>query len=365
MHVMEITSGTVLCGAAKHCQLLAMELARRGHRVTVVCRPDSWIAQAMRGGPIEVVHSEQTRVPFHELRRVAAIARDSGVDVLHTHMSRAHFFGALLRWWAGLPCVATAHCRKFQLHWMLNDRVIAASEATRRFQTRWNLVRPSRIETIHNFLERRQIELPPPGLRDEVRRELGIEPSWHVVGTVGNVCARKGQLYLVQAFSRVLAVAPEARLAIVGPVLEPKYHDQVRETAERLGVAPRVLWLGQRLDAARLMTAFDQFVLASLEETLPLALLEAMGAGLPIVATDVGGVNECIVAGQSGVLVPPRDAEALGRALAELASDEQRRSNLAAAGRRRAVEQFSADAAVAKIERALASVVRHVAAAPY
>ena len=147
MHVMEIVSGRRPNGAIVHCQILSRELVRRGHRVTVVCRRGAWIGEQLESDcvGVEIVESELDRWPFDELRRVAAIVGEREVDVVHTHMSRAHAFGALLRWFGGVPSVATAHCRHIQLHWMLNDYVIAASEATRRYHRRYNLVGSRRI----------------------------------------------------------------------------------------------------------------------------------------------------------------------------------------------------------------------------
>ena len=98
MNIMEIISGTRVNGAILHCLLLCRELVRRGHRVTLVCRPRAWIGdQAPRHG-IEVVRSDLHRWPFDELRRIAGSSANSKIEVIHTHTSRSNFFGILLRW---------------------------------------------------------------------------------------------------------------------------------------------------------------------------------------------------------------------------------------------------------------------------
>ena len=120
-------AGTVIEARATE---LREELAARGHGVTLVCRPGAWIEHELRGGPVDVVLSDLHRWPTDELRRVAALVDARAIDVVHTHMSRAHFFGVLLRWFSDVPVVATAHNRRIQPHWMFNDGVIAVCEVS-------------------------------------------------------------------------------------------------------------------------------------------------------------------------------------------------------------------------------------------
>lgn len=168
MRIMQIVSGAGVNRAITHCLLLTRELARRGHRVTLVCRPGAWIARQLAVDPVDLIESDLRRWPLDELRRIAALARERRIEVVHTHMSRAHSFGVLLRWTSGLPCVATAQSRHVQLHWMFNDRVIAVSDTTRRFHGSYNLVRADRIVTISDFVDGDRI-LPRAG--DDANQE--------------------------------------------------------------------------------------------------------------------------------------------------------------------------------------------------
>lgn len=358
MNIMEITSGTDVNGAVRHCLLLSRELARRGNRVTLVCRPGAWIGDQFADGSVEVVRSDLHRMPLDELRRMAALVRQRGIHVIHTHMSRAHFFGVLLRWFSGTPCAATAHHRHFQVHWPLNDLVIAVSEATRRFHCRWNLVPAGRIETIHNFIDPAALVPVPESARHEVRAEWSVPPEDRLLGIIGNVLPRKGHMYLVRALPRVLAAMPAARLAVVGNEASPHYAARVKAVAEHLGVTERVVWAGHRTDIRRVLAALDLCVLASVEESLPLVLLEAMAAGLPVVATAVGGIPECIRPGQTGLLVPPADSEALAHAIIALLADPDRCQAFGQAGAVWVRQRFSAEIQVPRIEAALARIAR-------
>src|SRR5262249_20163904 len=131
--IIEIISGVEVNGATQHGLLLSRELARRGHAGTAVCRPAARIRREVGAAPVEVVESDLRRWPVDELWRIAGVARRKRIDVLHTHGSSASLFGVLLRRLSGVPCVATVHVENRHWFWVLNNRVIAVSEAMRRF----------------------------------------------------------------------------------------------------------------------------------------------------------------------------------------------------------------------------------------
>jgi glycosyltransferase involved in cell wall biosynthesis len=359
MRIMQIVSGREVNGAVVHCMLLARALASRGHTITLVCRPGAWIARQELTG-IEVLTSTLQRWPLTELRRIADAAREREVDVVQTHMSRAHFFGVLLRWFGGLPCVATAHCRSLQVHWAFNDRVIAVSEATARFHRRVNFVRGRKMEVVYNFIDEDRFSRVSLSDRLKTRAELGLKPKDLAIGSVGDVTARKGQLYLVRAMRQLIAHVPDARLLLIGGG-NPKYMDECVAEAERLGIPHAVKLFGHRGDIRNVLASLDIYTLASIEESFPLSTLEAMAAGLPLVTTTAGGLPECVIDGETGLLVPPRDSHALANALLQVATDMGLRSRFAEAGMLRVRTHFSADSQAPQIEAALARVARRAA----
>ena len=360
MTILEIISGRKINGAVVHCLALLEELVERGHRAILMCPPGSWIAGQLAGRrlAVELMPSDLHRWPTDDLRRVAKILRQQRIDVVHTHMSRAHFFGVLLRWLTGTPCVATAHSNHFQLHWMFNDRVIANSNATRRFQQGCNFVRSNRIETIPMFIDRRHLAQPRADSRQRARALLGLDPCEPLVGIVGNVRPRKGIEYAIGAMPRVLAAVPSARLAIIGNLRAADYVARVQSAAERLGAASRVLWLGHRDDVREILPAIDVYVQPSIKEPLGLSILDAMVSGLPVVATRVGGIPEVVVPGRTGLLVPPARSDALAEAIVAMLGDPARRREFGRAGRQRALDEFSPGCLVPRIEAVLAGAVR-------
>ncbi len=363
MKIMQITSGLDMNGATTHCLLLARELKQRGHEIVFLCRPNSWIRERASAEGFEAVESDLHRWPADELRRISTYVQSRGVDVVHTHMSRAHAFGVLLRWKSGVPCVATAHSCLVQFHWMFNDLVIAVSDKARRFHESYNLVQPHRIRTIRKFIDDQHIHRLPDHERREIRQSFGVGDQNLLLGAVGTVLPKKGQLHLIRALPQLLEQVPNAKLLVVGDLGPADYVSKVKGEAKALGVDSKIIWAGGRNDVSRIVPAMDVSVLASLEEDFPLAILEAMAASVPVVATDVGGVAECVSVRETGLLVPPGDSDALARALASLAASPQTREAMGEAGRRRLLRSFSTRSQTNEVEKALSSVVHRRAPA--
>jgi glycosyltransferase involved in cell wall biosynthesis len=267
-------------------------------------------------------------------------------DVFHIHVGsgRENFDGARAARRAGVPAVVQTQHQP----WLLNprkqasffraiapvDRLIAVSEGVR--LTHEGIGVPAeRLVTVPNGIVPRG---PGPG-RAAARAALGLRPDQLVVMTVGRLMVQKGQRYLVAAMPALAERFPRLAVVIVGGGYLAG--DLARQAAE-LGVAGFLHLPGHRTDARMLLDAADVFVLPSRQEGMPLAALEAMDAGLPVVATDVIGTAEIVAHGMTGTLVPPQDPPALAEALAELLADPDLRQRYARAGRIRYVEHFTA-----------------------
>jgi len=354
LRIAEIVSGAGVNGAATHCLALTRALSRRGHDTLLICRPQSWM-DAHASAHLDVAQSDLHRWPPDELRRIARLLRDRGIDLIHTHSSRAHFFGVLLRRFAGIPVVATAHSRRLQAHWMLNDHVIAVADAVRRFQ-RWNLVRPSRITVVHQFVDADAFFPADPEGRRASRAAIGIDPSMALVGSVGSVFREKGSQDLVAAWPAVVAAVPHAHLVIVGDG-PPAFVRELQAALEAQRVQRHVTWLGRRDDVPRIMRALDVLALPSHDEAAPAVALEAMASGVPVVATGVGGVPEYVADGLTGTLVSRGNATELSDALTRLLTDITVRMDYGRRARARVLEQFSLPVQVTKIERVFERVL--------
>lgn len=163
--------------------------------------------------------------------------------------------------------------------------------------------------------------------RAEARAELGVSDDEILVGTVANPSPAKGYPDLVVAASTVCAQRPDVRFVAIGhgPQLQA-----LRSQRDRAGLGDRLRFLGHRPDAARLVAGFDLFCLASHHEGLPLALMEALVLGVPVVVTNVGGMSELVTRDQEGILVPPARPDRLAEALLQVIDDPDRRAAFAA-----------------------------------
>jgi L-malate glycosyltransferase len=226
----------------------------------------------------------------------------------------------------------------------VSDRVLVGSAQVWSEVRRYDGVPSSRLVLLPYGI--RLDELDSSLSRKEARRALGV--SGFVVGAVGRLEEQKGHAHLLSAWSQVQRVIPEATLLLVG---DGRLREDLGRQAQELGLAERVRFLGTRRDLPLIFRALDLFVQPSLWEGLPLALLKAMGAGLPVLATQVSGVREVIRDGINGRLVVPGDPEPLAGAIAELYRYPEARSRLRAAARLTIRDNYSLEAMLARLEQ--------------
>jgi glycosyltransferase involved in cell wall biosynthesis len=206
-----------------------------------------------------------------------------------------------------------------------------------------------KISIIHSGVELNRYHITAKK-RQQKKKELGISPDSLVVGFVGWLIPIKGVTYLIKAMAEVVQRHPNSLLVLVGKGDEKGEEEiKLKEQVENLGLADNVRFLGWRPDVDEIMGCFDIFVLPSLNEGMGRVLVEAMSAGLPIVASRVGGIPDLVKHGENGLLVPPADAGALERAISDLLSDKARRKHMGETGKRMC-RPYSVEAMVEKID---------------
>lgn len=220
------------------------------------------------------------------------------------------------------------------------DAVLAVSEQVRQHAIEVDGIAPERVVTIYNGLDL---------LRWPARKKREERTGGPVITTVGNLRRVKGHDVLLDAAAIVCRHMPGARFTIGGEVLEPEYFLSLQQQIERLGLEAHVRFVGGVRDLPEHLAGADLFVLPSRSEGFSNAIIEAMAASLPVVATDVGGNAEAVQSGRTGLIVPPEDAEALAQAMLTLLSDPQKASDMGAAGRKMVAERFTVDAMMNRI----------------
>lgn len=237
------------------------------------------------------------------------------------------------------------------LTWRFDDAHLAVSRAIRASI-------PARlgrsVEVVAHGVDVEQVRSELP-FRAQVRRELGIAPEALVVGTVANLRPVKAYPDLLAAARQVIAQRPDVRFVTVG---QGPQEEEIRRLHADLGLGDGVLLLGHRPDAVRVMAACDVFCLPSLHEGLPVALMEALALGLPVVASAVGGIIEVVDDGCQGVLVEPAQPDRLSQALLEVLGDPELRRTMAAASAARGAT-LSIGQAVTRTEEVYEAVLAH------
>jgi glycosyltransferase involved in cell wall biosynthesis len=336
---------------------------------------DSGIKEAeKRGVKIIPLSSLARRIaPVRDLRAFFSLWRlmiREKPAIVHTHTSKAGILGRCAARLAGVPAIVhTPHGHVFFGHFgllasrfflqaerfmaSLTDRLIALTQGERNDYMALSVGDPGRIVTIHSGVDVDRYMQVKVNLQEK-RRSLGLNPEGLVVGTVGWLLPIKGPMYLLKAMAEVWKGYPETSLVYVG---KGDLEGELKEEASRMGVSERVSFLGWRDDIPEIMHILDIFVLPSLNEGMGRVLVEAMAAGRPVVASNVGGIPDLVMQGKNGLLVPAADIKALARGIEFFISYPNERKEMGEEGRKMAI-RFGSDSMVQKIDRLYLELLR-------
>jgi len=343
-------------GGQQHVLALAEGLTAQQINVAVACEAQGYLVDELRRR--QIVHLPVRLSLRPSIRGVSDIAkaiRACGAKLVHTHGGVAGFYGRLgARWIGGIRTVHTYHgihymhdtklakrvvhraIDRLLLRW--TDEVICVATSDRDLAIRERLAVPDHVTVIYNGIDHTMFAGSPAHEECGTRRRAPF-----IVGTVGRLHEQKGQTYLLQAAARVRAAVPMTRFRVIG---DGPLRGSLEAEARALGVDEIVEFLGSRNDVPTQLQQFDLFVLPSLWEGLPYVLLEAMAAGLPVVTTEFDGVREIIGGSAEGLVVPPRDPEALADAIIELLRDDRRRADIGLRGAKTVENRFSVSAMI-------------------
>jgi glycosyltransferase involved in cell wall biosynthesis len=315
----------------------------------VVCslRPPGPVAQSLSalGVPVSSVRLTRGNLPL-AMYRLSMWLQQEKPAVVCSFMFHANILTRVLRRSARIPalfCFERTMAQESWLRYLLNrvtapraDLVVAVAPAVKRFCEQRIGIPAEKVVVLTNGVEVAPFRDLPD--RAESRKSLGCAADEVVFTCVANLRAIKGHTFLIQAFAELFAGGPRCRLLLVG---EGPLRVQLEDQVQRLGLTGSVTFCGAATELRPIFAASDVFVMPSLIEGMSNAILEAMAAGLPVVATRVGGNVDVIIDGQSGLLVEAASPRALADAMAQLASDPSRRATLGSAARARVESHYS------------------------
>jgi len=354
MRILYVITRSVAGGAPIHVIELMRSFGRTA-QVAVAVGDEGYMAEEARKSGFDVFivpDLVRSLLPHRDMRAVhklSTIIRRWQPDLVHAHTFKAGFLGRIAGRLCGVPSVYTVHgwqCGPgtplmhkpfaYAGEWLgarLSDRVITVSDFDREWAEKVALVPREKLSVVHN------------GIDDCTLRACPDAPGTVNVVMTARFVDQKDQSSLLHAMSKI---SGDWRLSFVGdgPKLE-----KVRQEASDLGVEERVTFFGHQSRVEELLAAAHVFALASHYEGLPLSILEGLRAGLPVIATDVGGVRECVREGATGYLTRRGDVAALRAALVDLLASPSRRLSMGAAGRALFEAQFTGRTMIAKIDR--------------
>lgn len=312
------------------------------------------------GIPVDVVEVDRLRSPSGHARLLRYLVKVRP-QIIHTHLEFSHTLGGIYGRLVGARPIGTVHTfalgaaslerKRMGLMWLslrrAHVKVIAPSHAAMEHIGSIGRVAPERLLVMHNGVDLHRFRPDLPA-REHVREQLGIPPNARVLVVVAVLRKGKGVSDLISAMPEITELVPDVVALIVG---DGEERAALARQAETSGMSHRVVFTGSRDDVPALMAAADVLVLPTHKDVLPTVVAEAMGAGLPVIASDVGGLREMVEDTITGILYPAGDTAALVKASVELLDDVVRAEALGAAGRARAGEHFDIRGQINALER--------------
>ncbi|UCG61419.1 MAG: glycosyltransferase, partial [Candidatus Zixiibacteriota bacterium] len=347
---------TVLVNIARH-------IDRKRFNPSVVLHESRWVHEQLKASkiPTRIVPCQRSwDIGF--LRRLVRTCRELQVDLIHSHLYGAGLYACLAGFVLRVPVITTLHnelilpgvserympLKNFLIR-RLARRIVLVADFMKADYIEKGKFPPDKMLTIYNG-----IEFGTPVSADDkanVRTELGMVSTDIVVGHVANFRAPKGHRYLIEAAAAVCRNFSHAKFLLVGDFGDGSIKAEVDKLVSEHKLERNVIMLGFRSDVFRLLKAMDVFVLSSISEGHPLSVVEAMGAGLPVVATNVGGLSEIVADGQTGYLVEPKDSTALAEKIGVLIDNRELRETMGGRGRESATGRFSLDTMMKQYEK--------------
>jgi len=286
------------------------------------------------------------RVDLGFLARFTGLIRREKIALIHSHLFTSNLWGRIAAWLTGVPIVTTEHnvdqWKKPYHFWMdrimagVSRKVICVSRKVEEFYLKKVPELRSKTAVIYNGIDAALFK--PDGKRDKARERLGIPKDRFLAGTVGRLVPQKRQKDFIEAVAKL----KKAGLNIGGILIgDGPQRPELEKKVRALGLEREIIFTGFCDDTPALYAAMDAFVLCSEREGFPMTVLEAMAAGVPVVATDVGGVNECVEHEKTGLLIPADEPEAIVQALMRLFGSPELRDLLVKNAGERVRNDFS------------------------
>jgi glycosyltransferase involved in cell wall biosynthesis len=365
MKILLLSTHLNLGGIGIYVLSQALGLVERGHKVWVAsCGGD--LETLLEAGGAEHIKvdiktkSELSLKVFLAQRQIVSIIKEKDIQLIHAHTRVTQVLAHLVSKKTRAPFVTTCHgffkprlFRKAFPCW--GARCIAISEAVRAHLVNDLGLRKEKVVVVHNGvqIEKFSCDKFNQAQKDKFKQDYGLMPGVPIIGTIARLSCVKGQCYLISAMKEILKDCPSAQLLLVGA--GPEKH-RLMNQAKELGIEDRVVFSPSTLDTSVPLSIMDIFVFPSVMEGLGLAIIEAQAMGLPVVASDVGGIYTLVKDGINGFLVPAKEPEALAETVLRLLKDKKLANAMGKQAREQARQHFNLKEMIEGIERVYMTV---------
>jgi glycosyltransferase involved in cell wall biosynthesis len=343
-HVLQIVGNAIVGGMENCVARLVERLPRERYGVSVLAPFESPFTDRLREAGADVVTTSITDEPsWHSIQLTSALIQSRAVDVIQSHLPNAHVLAAIAGQLTGRPVLATVHGRAVTTIDIEVQRLAGSHLGVvcrhSYFQALAVGVDPRHVHFIPNGVDTEQFR-PGAARVGALRVRFGIAAETPLVGFVGRLSVEKGPDLFLRAALSVRAQCPEAEFVLVG---EGPMQKSLQTFTDRFGLAEVVHFAGAQDDMPRIFNELDVVVSSSQSEAMPLAVMEAMASGVPVIACKVGGIPDLVAHGVTGWLVDVGDCDGLATRVVELLEDEVGRLAMGGAARERAVARLSLD----------------------
>jgi glycosyltransferase involved in cell wall biosynthesis len=365
MKILQVSSATTIGGGEVHVMDLCRALLERGHQVHLAVRPHSPLVDRLAPHPV-AVHALPLRnsLDIASARRMSGIIEHHQIDLIHGHLARDYLVCAIAQRLAKRTQLVLTrhHYLPLKNNWGYRrvvrrvGKIIAVSECVRRGLIASLGLSPNQVVTIPNWINLDEYQAWPDG--DRARAQFGVRRRY-VIGMIGQITPAKGQQEFIRAAALIASSRDDVEFLIVGEEqnTDRPFAERLRRLTHELKLSDHVKFLGRVDDVSRLLAALTILVVPSWHEAFSIALIQAMAAGVPVVASNVGGPAEIITDGVTGLLVPPRQVDALAQAVNCLLDDPDLRAHLSLAGHREVEVRFEREKVINQIEAVYQAVV--------
>ncbi len=350
IRILEAITPSKIGGAEVYVADLCDGLAKLGAEIELFCpkgRP--FVEYAANRGISSTTWKTHGKLDPITVFKLARLIKDHHIDVLHTHLSTASLIGAFAARQAGKPSVAHVHGMNSATCFKHSTMIIAVSEAVKKHLCAQGLPE-DRVTVVHNGVNLAKFEPMPI---DDARSELGIDSS-PLIGVFGRLSSEKGQRVALESMALVAQNIPNARMLMVG---DGKDYKDLITLAETLEISEKVRFESFNPNIQPMISACDVVLIPSQKEGFGLVAVNAMALERPVVATNIGGLPEIIKDGETGILTPPNDPQAISQALYELLLDPKKMQQMGKLGRKRTEKHFDLNIQISLVLEVLKGIV--------